>query len=229
MSKTIPYPWSPSKLSCYEQCPRQAKYKFIEKRPDPGSAAMQRGNEIHNKLEEYVRGIDEVFPTEAKKVKSLVNKLRTEYKKKRVRVELKVGFDKNWGKLKDWMDPDCWLRMKIDVLHLESAAATKVIDWKTGRFKPEDPAYNDQLNIYATAALSLGFGTRTTASLVFTDCGEEVIRDAGTLNRGQLPVVQASWEKRIKKMFADTKHPPRPGRYCKWCPFSQNDGGPCEF
>ena len=42
--------WSYSRLSCFEKCPKQAEFKFIKKIKEPGSAAMDRGKDIHNMI-----------------------------------------------------------------------------------------------------------------------------------------------------------------------------------
>ena len=39
--------WSYSRLTCFEKCPKQAEFKFVKKIKEPGSAAMDRGKEVH--------------------------------------------------------------------------------------------------------------------------------------------------------------------------------------
>jgi CRISPR/Cas system-associated exonuclease Cas4 (RecB family) len=221
--------WSPSKFSCYEQCPRQAKYKYIDKLPEPGSEAMNRGSRIHAEAEDYITGRKPKMTEDLKGVAPLLRKLKKGYKDRKVRVELALGLNQNWEPLPDWFHPDTWLRMKIDVVHFISEEMTRIIDWKTGRFKPEEPAYNDQLNLYAAAALSAGFGKATVAHLVFTDHGQTIEREAGKLTELTAPGARKDWERRVKRMFDERKFPARPGNYCRWCAFSTNKGGPCEF
>lgn len=224
----IPLPWSPSKLACYEQCPRQAKYKFVDKLPDPGSAAMQRGNEIHGAAEDYIRGLTTKVHPDLKKVRPMLLSLRKGYIDRTVRVELALGFDKQWKLLPDWFHDDTWLRIKVDVLHFVSPDFTKVIDWKTGKLKEGD-VYDDAMRLYAIAALSAGFGNETVAQLVFTDFGKTVDRPAGQLSMTELPKARREWDDRVKKMTKDKTLSTRPGFYCRWCTYSRNKGGPCEF
>jgi hypothetical protein len=195
-------PWSPSKLSCWEQCPRQFKYKYVEKIPEgPSGPAAERGTMLHGQAEGFING---TLPlnSQLKQVKPLLVQLKKAHVKKRVMLELNLGFDHKWKRTKDWFTKDTWVRVKMDVAWLVDEESTRVIDWKTGKFKPEDPAYNDQLSIYAVASLASGWGIKTTAQLVFTDHGEVVERPSGVMNLEM---------------------------YCRWCAYSTAKGGKCDF
>lgn len=221
--------WSPSKLTCYEDCPRKAKYKYIDKLPEPSSPALERGTEIHGAAEMYVTGRTDKLHADLKnkKVKKLLSALRLAYKAKKVRTELELAFTKAW-KMCHWLAPDVYCRFKIDVVHFLPGNAAHVIDWKTGKFKP-DGEYDEQLSAYAVGVLSAGLVKQATAQLVFTDVGEVVERDAGTLELKDLPKAQARWDKKAKAMLSDTLFPCSPGNSCRWCPYSTNRGGACEF
>lgn len=230
-NKMVPkiYSWSPSRLGAYENCPASAKYKYIEKLPEPPSPTLDRGIEIHKGAEDYVthrtRKLHEDLQNP--KVKKLLGVLRKDYKLKKVRVELELAFTREW-KPCHWLAKDVYVRFKLDVLHLRPGKSALVIDWKTGKFKP-DGEYDQQLSAYAVGALSSGLVESVTAQLVFTDCGEVVERPAGTLTLKDLPKAQKLWDKKAKAMLSDTRFAPRPGNSCRWCPFSTNRGGPCKF
>lgn len=221
--------WSPSKLGTYENCPASAKYKYIDKLPEPPSPTLDRGTEIHKGAEDYITGRTKKLHADLQnpRIKKLVNLFKKEYKLKKVRVELELAFTKDW-KACHWLAKDVYVRFKLDVLHLLKGGSANVVDWKTGKFKP-DGEYDNQLSAYAVAALSSGLVQTATAQLAFTDAGEIVEREAGTLTLADLPKAQKMWDKKAKALLSDTKFAPRPGNSCRWCPFSTNRGGPCQF
>ncbi len=222
--------WSPSKLAGYYECPAKTKYKYIDKLPDPGGPALERGSDIHKAAEMYVTGRRKDLHADLKnpKVSKLLGTLRKDYTAKKVRVEMELAFNKAW-KAVHWLATDVYVRFKIDVVHFTKGGGANVIDWKTGRFKDEGVGYDGQLAAYAVAVLSTGLVTSATAQLVFTDAGEIVQRPAGTLAAKDLKAAQEAWDKKAKPMLVDTKFAPRPGEYCRFCPFSTNKGGPCRF
>jgi hypothetical protein len=156
-----------------------------------------------------------------------LDSLRKAYTDKQVRVELDLAFTKDW-RLTQWMAKDVYVRFKLDVIHFLGKLSS-ITDWKTGRYKPEEE-FDDQLNGYAVATLTAGFGDETRAQLIFTDQGQVVTtEDAGKLKRSDLPKAQKAMDARAKRLFVDTTFPPRPGNSCRWCAFSTNRGGPCEY
>lgn len=221
--------WTPSKLDLYEQCPAKAKYKYLDKLPELESPALARGTEIHEAAEQYVTGRKRTIHDDLKNpvVKRILSTLRSDYKKKRVRVELELAFNRAW-KMVHWLAKDVYCRFKIDALHMLKGGEGEVIDWKTGKLK-EDGKYDSQLNAYATAVLSAGLVERVTAKLVFVDAGHVVTSPAGTLSAKDLTKAQKAWDAKVKAMLNDTKFPPRPGNHCRWCSYSMNRGGPCRF
>ena len=48
--------WSYSKYSCYKLCPAQFKYKYIERIPQGPAPALERGLEIHDDAEKFMKG-----------------------------------------------------------------------------------------------------------------------------------------------------------------------------
>lgn len=224
--------WTPTKLDLYEGCPRKAKYKFVDKLPEPPpepGSPLERGTEIHKAAEGYITSRAPKLHADLKhkKVKKILDDLQKDYKLKKVRVEMELAFNRAWKPVQ-WLAQDVYCRFKIDVLHFLKDGAAEAIDWKTGRFKPEGK-YDDQVNAYSVAALSTGLVKTVTSKLVFTDHGEEVDVPAGRMAVKDLKKAQERWDQKAKAMLSDTKFPPRPGNACTWCPYSCNKGGPCEF
>lgn len=241
--------WSPSLLESYEACPRRAKLERVDKlcpkcfkgklkgfelptcdtckavvEPPP---PLVRGTLVHAQAEAYITGREKALHPELLKVKAQLNKLRTGYKKRTVRVEVELAVDAEWRPV-EWFSKAAWLRAKLDVLQL-GVNKLHIVDWKTGRFKP-DGSYGDQLSIYSTAALCLfDMMESATASLTFTDCGTTVQKAEGTVTQATLGEAKKKWAKRALPMFKDTTFAPTPSMGCRYCAFSRNKGGPCQF
>lgn len=251
--------WSPSSLKAYEECAQRLRYEKVEKLcqkcfggavlkvrgvlsctkcgqpPPPEGVHLATGNVIHGAAEMFIRGQGgDKVPDGLRnsKVSKLLKVLRQGYKDRVVRVELELAFTSSW-KPTEWFSKEAWVRMKMDVIHLLGEGVVRVIDWKTGQFKPAD--YDDALNVYAVGSLTAGLGQRAEAQLVFTQSGDFVPEkppkagEAGWLELKDLARAQTTWERRVKPMLNDTVYAPRPGAYCRHCPFSRNKGGPCEY
>lgn len=207
---------------------------YVDNLPNgPKSPAMARGIVIHEAADSFVRGHIKNVPPALVEVGDLLKTLAKEYKQRLVRTELDVALNKDWNAC-HWMATDVYVRMKIDIVRLtEDKSTCRVIDWKTGKFKPVNSElgrkYDDALNLYSVGVLSLGFGRQASSQLVFTDGGETVDRARGTVALGALWREQKRWDNRVKGMLTDEVFAPRPGNYCRWCTYSCNKGGPCEY
>ncbi len=217
--------WSFSRWSTYDECPYRAKLLFIEKRKAPGSPAMDRGDRIHKAAEAFVKGETKTLDPELKPVAKDI--LR--YKKLAARPEIMLAVTREWVST-GWFDANVWARIKIDVLALvtkKKVTTAEVVDYKTGKFKPESESYTKQLSLYAAGTLAVHPQVaRVETKLLFTDHNKEVKE---TYTRDELPALKAAWEERVAPMLADTVFAPRPGWYCKWCHFSKAKAGPCEY
>lgn len=226
--------WSISRLRDYRDCPRKAKYKHVDKMKDGGSAAMDRGAEIHTQAEMFVAGRVQELSPDLVKVKPLLEGLRKKFQAGQVFVEQELAFNPKWQPT-SWFNMSgpmmAWVRIKMDLIEMVPKESMAIItDWKTGKYKP-DGDYAEQLNLYAVGALlKRPELKKAVGQLIFTDHGAEPVRDPeGTLTRAQLPLALKKWEAETKQMLNDTAFKPKPGRQCSWCPFSRNKGGPCEF
>lgn len=226
--------WGPSRLALYNDCPAKAKYKHIDKLPDPGGPAMVRGNKIHAAAEAYIWKRTNVRHPDLKhaKIMALLRQLRKAASEKRVRTELEIALNKQW-KPCEWLAPEVYVRIKLDVvLFSKDGTSAEVIDWKTGKAYTagEKPEYVDQLSQYSVILMSafpkLG---RVESRLVFTDAGQEVQVPEGNLARDNLAAAQRHWDMAAKPLLTDTLFKPKPGRSCAYCPYSANKGGPCQY
>ena len=242
--------WSPSKLEKYTQCPLRCKLETVDKlcpicfqgamkgwevqtctkcggSPAP-SPVLQRGTALHLAAENYIAGKDRAMHADLAPVKAWVEKYRHGFKTGFVRVEQQIAVTKEWEQC-EWFSPKAWLRTKIDVLDMTGKKIWYVVDWKTGKFKP-DGEYSDALNIYATAIMSaFPQPGAVESSLVFIDAGKAVERPEGRVNRKGVKKAQKNWVARTKAMLSDEIFAPKPSNLCRWCPYSKAKGGVCEY
>jgi hypothetical protein len=240
--------WSPSRLASYTECPKKAGLEFDKVCPvcfhgtlkgwapqtctkcggsPPSSPVLDRGTRLHLACEDYLTGKEQTLSDELKPVKKWLMPLRTGFRKSQVLVERQVAVDCDWKPV-EWFDRRAWLRCKIDVLDCRKAKTWAVVDWKTGKYKP-DGEYGEQLALYATIILSAFPQPQSVApSLVFIDAGKGV--EHGAVARKDLKEMQNRWADRTMAMLNDTVFAPRPSYACRWCPWSKAKGSPlCPF
>lgn len=211
--------WSYSRFSVYDKCPAKAKYKFLDKLPDPGGPAMERGNVIHKLAENYTKGLIKKLPPELKNFKDEF----AELKKSKPMVEESWAFTKHWIKTvwNDWAN--CALRIKVDAACMDGTDL-HIIDHKTGKKRD---SYDEQLSLYAAPAPILFPKVKKIFThLWFLDSGEVVTNE---YDAKQAPQLREEWDRRVQPMLNDTRFAPKPSHECRWCPFSKSKGGLCKF
>lgn len=226
--------WSYSRFRDWQKCPLFFKLKHLDKLPEmaPGEVnlPMQRGIEIGEALDKYLRKETAKLPPECKPLAEQYKELRSI---KNLQVEQQWGLTKDWAPCA-WNDWDrCWVRIKMDIsFHDLPTNLVKVIDNKTGKFKPQENAsYMEQLDIYAAGAIGIHPAAKgVEAELYYSDHGI-VFPMEGPLeySAAQAKAAQAKWTLRVAPLFADRKFTPRPSRACQWCPYSKAKGGPCAY
>lgn len=216
--------WSYSRYSDYKQCPAKFMYKHLMKLPDPGNAAMERGNVIHKMAEDFIRAkID--LPPELNGVKT-----ELEFLKDMMAVpEEQWGFTNAWAWIgrTGWFGDDVWFRAKTDVRLLYDDDTLLVIDWKTGKkyFSNEE-----QIELFALASYRrFPIVTEVDARLYYTDAAPDDNEIQRVYKPKELEAIQKDWTKRVVPMFKDRRFAPTPNDKCGWCPFSNAKGGPCKF
>lgn len=205
--------------------------------------ALERGTIIGKGMEDYLLSKAKAVPKEVthKAVKKIAKEVRAQVAKKQATIEVMLVLNRAWQPVKGWAK-DAWLRVKTDVTLFQPAKA-HVIDWKTGGLEKKgpnkgaprnDPKYDDQLSLYTVATLSVHSQLDSaTAELVFLDTEEPhnpvVARESATATRRALPILQRRWADKVKPMLNDDQFAPSPNFGCRWCDFSKEAGGPCQF
>lgn len=209
--------WSYSRLSTWETCPAKAKYKFLDKLPEPDSPAASRGSEIHSLAELYIKGDLKQLPVELEQVSEFLEPLMGG------QTELQLAFTKDWEAC-SWFGPQVYCRVVFDVVKVDGARGV-VVDHKTGKQRQEE--HTDQLRLYAlTSFVQWPEVEEIEAQILYIDHGE---RMRMTFKRDSLPELKEYWDNRASKMMADDIFSPKPNPGCRWCAFSKSKGGPCIF
>jgi hypothetical protein len=220
--------WSYSRLAAYEQCPLQAKLKFLDKIKEPDSPAMKRGSDIHLGIANFLQGKAEGVPREAlnhPKVEQLIVELG---QFPEALVEQQWGFTSSWQPT-GWFGGDTWFRSIMDVGVLYEDMTGEAVDWKTGK------RYGSNMDQMKSQAIAM-FGRfkpliRCTVRLAYLDTANPKDNpfDIADIQKHEIPTIQRDFEKRVAKMFSDTVFAPRPNEKCHFCSFSRSKGGQCAF
>ncbi len=222
--------WSYSRWSTYEKCPLQAKYKYIDKLPEPASAAMERGSAVHDQLAAYLRGdIPRLGPNETAPITGwtyfagLLNDLR----------EMEPLVEQQWGftdtlKQTGWFGSDTWFRSVLDVCLIYSDNTADVVDFKTGKPRPQETS--QQAELYALSIVHrYPAVSHVTVRFWYVDLDQKGAEAVYRFSRDTLPDAKKKWLDRGKRMTSDTMMVPKPGMHCKWCLAAKSIGGPCKY
>jgi RecB family exonuclease len=214
--------YSHSRIACYETCPAQFKYRNILKLPEQKSPQMLRGQQAHELLEAHVRA------PRATRLPNEFSHLRAELARARKAgaiPERKLAFSKDW-ELLGWFDPPVRLRVGIDLWWPLKPRAVRLVDYKTGRAKPEE--HTDQLGLYALAAFMVDPALETVETRPWYVDHHPRPVILSLFDRSHVAGLLARWTRRGEATIADRKYAATPSsRACGWCPFSKFRGGPC--
>ena len=83
-----------SALKVFEECPYRSYIQRGKKVPEPSSPAADRGTQIHQEAEDYVKGELGELPDSLKKFKDDFEELRNLYAEAQVELEGEWGFTK---------------------------------------------------------------------------------------------------------------------------------------
>ena len=244
--------WSFSRLATYTQCPRKAQLRHLQGIEEPQNPAMARGEAMHNAIAELLRTgkvlpiLTEIPPESL----DYIERLRAHAREmsQNIFVEGSVTVTRAWTMThaKDWTG--AWLRGKLDAAYWLDDGTLRIVDWKTGQYKPKQNAeYGEQLELYALLGLlavphmraksnvwaSWPKAFRAVApslyyldhSIEWSGDGEQRVfypSDLEALNR-------KSGRNGVKPMLVDDIFAPRPSALCGWCHYGQAGIGRCEY
>jgi CRISPR/Cas system-associated exonuclease Cas4 (RecB family) len=211
---------SHSRLTVYEQCPRKAKYKFIDRLEEPGSTAMDRGKDIHTELQLYLEG-KQPMP-EYLKCEELEEFYSDLAMLPGVQCEQQIAFTKTWQPV-EWFGRGVWMRVAMDAAVQEGGRVT-VLDHKTGKHYPE---HEQQAELYALAALH-HWPDAPAVRVVFAYVDIPAMGEKTYTRADDFELLTALVNKRTALIAKDTTFVALPSPKCRWCHFRKSNGGPCE-
>ncbi|WP_129408062.1 PD-(D/E)XK nuclease family protein [Marinitoga lauensis] len=141
MNKLAPY--SMSRLTEYERCPKRFRFKYIDKLPELVGDEGFKGIKIHEAIANALKGKDyknilaEIAFDDIRDAEYMVKSAVKHSKNlgKILGIETKFGITQK-GELTDFFSKDVWLRGVADLITTQDGKTLEVWDWKTGHSTP---------------------------------------------------------------------------------------------
>jgi hypothetical protein len=220
MTSSLPvrsFKWSLSSLSTYEKCPAQYKYRYIDGLTSAKGAAAARGVSTHAVVEGYLKGELTAVTSELSFYQGFLDEL----KKAGAKSEEKLALTKSWEPTA-W--DGAWWRGILDCLVFPTPEEAILYDWKTGKIYPD---HDDQKALYSLAVLSTFPAVRFVRAVhVYLDLGKNQQKG---YSQSQVHMLREFWGNRVARLERDVNFITKPGFYCRYCPFSRAQNGPCKF
>ena len=225
--------WSYSALKVFEECAYRTYITRVKGIKEPGSAAMDRGTQIHQYAEDYVNGTMGEMHDSLFKFKEEFEELRQLYADAKVELEGDWGFDVDWGVV-GWMEKATWARIKLDGLVHEDETSARVIDYKTGKKWGNEIAHSQQGLLYAIGTFfrhpNLQFVQTEFWYLDHKNAKGEGETTKKSYTREQAMLFAPAFHRRAVKMTTETEFAPTPSKNsCRWCPHRKGDEPQCRW
>ena len=218
--------WSFSRYNDYVKCPRYAKYKHLDKLPEPGSSALERGSHIHELAQVFAqKNARTKCPPELETFEAEFRVLQKS--RATLAVEQQWCFTSGW-KQTGWFDRDAWCRQIVDARVMDKERnVLRIIDHKTGKI---NDAHLNQLSLYGLAGLI----TEPTVDgveveLWYLDHGVQKPDAVKVYTQKDMAGLKKEWEAKVRPMLNDGTFREKPGKACTWCHYSKGKGGPCKY
>ena len=215
--------WSYSRWSTYDECPQRARFVYIDKLPEPGSQAMERGSQIHKTLERYVQDSNAMceIPHEFGRLRGMARV----YKVRGAKPEVQVAFNRAWQRV-DWFSPDVYVRGIFDLVVVDNGQAV-VIDYKTGKYRDSHEEQGELFALLAFLAYPATSSVRVEFWYVDAKPDERCRTERVYKRVDWLDRLKEKWQRRGDEMTTAEDFPARPGQACRWCHFRAANGGQC--
>ena len=219
--------WSHSSLKTYETCPYRIYISKVKRVQEDFGPAAERGTQIHQQAEDYVKGELGEMPDSLKKFQQEFINLKEAFEAAQVELEGEWGFTIEWEPC-GWLEPNTWARVKLDAIHHETETPARVIDYKTGKKIGNEISHSQQGLTYAIASF-FRFPKLESICVEFwyLDHGETMEK---VYTRDEAMMFLPKLHERAIEMTSATKFPPNPSTFnCKWCSFGKGDYPICEW
>lgn len=219
--------WSYSALKVFEECPYRSYIQKVKKIQEPSSPAADRGTQIHQEAEDYVKGELGELPASLSKFKNDFEQLRDLFAEAKVELEGEWGFDLEWNPC-GWMEKSTWARIKLDALVHEDEQSARVIDYKTGKKFGNEISHSQQCLLYAIATFfrypHIDF---VQTELWYLDKGETTKK---SFTREQAMQFAPGFHRRAIAMTTCEDFSPTPSKdSCRWCSYRKGDYPECSW
>lgn len=223
-----------SRLDDFESCALKAKYKYVDRIPEPDRGppprgakewANDRGSRIHDEAEQFVTGKIEALTPDLMSFSEELTKARTLYQQGMVETEQMWCFDDKWNSVAEDDYKNTRFRIKCDLtVHLNEVHSL-VVDYKTGRRYGNEIKHEQQKTTYAVGGFRRSAQTqKITTELWYLDLPTEDIFPA-VLTRKQGAVLLKALDARNRRMLDATVFPPTPSAWnCRFCPYNGSSG-----
>lgn len=243
-------PYSPSRIKCFQACPKQFYFKHIQKLEEEQGDAARKGSEIHDKIKSGVIDKDTQMAQDIKirhikykrvRISSVTQTIRKiDSAGRLVMEEERIGLDENWAEV-GYDSPKCYVRGIIDYIVIYYNPATifdgtphtpekidkvAILDWKTGQNKVS----NFQIEFYVVLMCGLlKINTdKIKAEYVYTAKGIPTFID---MQKGEfegrkirsLDKIKAGISKNIEKIESCEEFK-ECRQLCQWCAFKSKCG-----
>lgn len=215
--------WSFSRLQDWSRCKYAAYLKHAKRIPDPNAQkAADRGSQIHQLAEDYVRGKITNVPVELAAFEDEFISLQRTYASNADLIEL----EGEWGLNHEWNTvpyKTAWGRVKLDLIYHMREDHAAVVDYKTGRKDGNEAKHGSQLQFYATVAFCRFDNLQTVdAELWYLDKNEltKITYEREKVFNRYL----AHWNDQAVEMTTALEFPANPNIIsCKYCPYGIDD------
>lgn len=222
-----------SRLDDFETCALRAKYKYVDRIPEPERGppprgmkewANDRGSRIHDDAEAFVNDKTELT-SELTHFSSELFQARELFKKGLVETEQMWCFDENWQTVDADDYKNTKFRIKMDLTVELTPTHQLVVDYKTGKRWGNEVKHEKQKVTYAIGAFQRKPKlTKITTEVWYIDLPDEDVYPS-VITRTQGQVLLRGLDARNKRMLNATTFPHNANAFnCKWCPYNGKSG-----
>jgi len=177
--------------SLFDTCPAWFKAQYLDESvPRQESDALVKGRRVHEALEAFLKGDGELPPEVHESWHESLKEVRSTGG---FDTEIRIDNDIAYG--------------KIDLLLTE-----RIVDFKTGKPRPNDLKVRDQLMFYAWL-----YQKPVQAELWWVEHPRKLHRTLVSLPLAPTPTQDRVWRERITRMQTGP-YAPTPNWKCRWCP-----------
>jgi len=230
-------PYSHSKISSHQQCPRKFKYYYVDKVPHPKVPQIHfdKGKLIHmmfefdgnlKKIQEQ-REYKDIIKHGLVKKEDIIAYFKVYksfrknsiFSRKVLFKELSIGITSNFDKT-GYSSKDAMFRGYIDAVFLDEASDTPIIvDWKTGKDKTKEQQSWQQLLFYGTALFKLMPYDKIVLLYAYVEHDHVLTK---VLHRKDLPKYEKALMDTVFTVESDFVFPKIESPLCNYCDFQEH-------